>query len=52
MKIFKLMLASKDKAIIDFSQTLYQQKVGLLLYIAIVTRLNIAFAVFKLLKFN
>lgn len=52
IKVLELMLTPKNKAIIDFSWTLYQQKISLLFYAAIAIRLDIVFAIFKLLRFN
>ena len=47
-----LLLSAKEKQPTDASRTLYQQKIGLLLYAEIATRPNITFAVSKLLRFN
>lgn len=45
IEIPKLPPIDKDEIISDSSRTLYQTKVGLLLFVAIATRLNIAFVV-------
>ena len=52
MEVLELLPAPKDEAITDFSRTLYQRKVGSLLYAAIATRPDIAFAVSRLSRFN
>lgn len=52
MDIMELLSLPKDKKVTDASQTLYQQKVGSLLFAAIASRLNIAFAVSWLSQFN
>ena len=48
----ELLSIDKDKIVSDFFKTLYEQKVGLLLFAAISTRPNIAFAILRLSKFN
>ena len=45
MEVLKLLAAPEDEAITDFSQTLYQRKIDSLLFAAIATRPDIAFAV-------
>ena len=52
MEILKLLAALNNKDITDASQTLYQQKVGLLFFVAIATRPDIAFAISRFLRFN
>ena len=52
MKIPKRHLIEKDEIISDASKTLYQCKVGSLLFAAIVTRPDIAFAICCLSRFN
>lgn len=52
MEVLELLPASKDEIITDLSRTLYQQKVGSLLYATIATRPDIAFAVSQLSRFN
>ena len=47
-----LLPLSDKKEISDASRTLYQRKVGSLLFAAIAMRPDIAFAVFRLLRFN
>ena len=42
----------KDEIISDSFRMLYQRKVGILLFAAIATRPDIAFAIFRLSKFN
>lgn len=48
MDITELLSFLDKKKVTDNSRTLYQQKIGSLLFVAIATRLNIAFIVFKL----
>ena len=52
IKIPELHPIEKDKIISDSFRTLYQHKVGLLLFAAIATRSNIAFAISRLFRFN
>ena len=52
MNVAKLLPLSDKKEVSDAFRTLYQQKVGSLLFAAIVTRPDIAFAVSRLLRFN
>ena len=52
MDVAELLPLSDDKIIIDFSRTLYQRKMGSLLFAAIATHLDIAFAALRLSMFN
>ncbi len=52
MEILELLAVPDNEDITDTSRTLYQQKVGLRFFAAIVTRLDIAFAVSPFLRFN
>ena len=52
MEIFELLAVPDNEDITDASRTLYQQKVGSLLFAAIATRPDIAFAVSRLSRFN
>lgn len=53
IKISELYYIKKNKIIIfDFFKILYQYKIGLFLFAAIATRLNIAFVIFCLSRFN
>ncbi len=52
MEILELLAVSDNEDITDLSQTLYQQKVGSLLFAAIAIRPNLAFAVLRLSRFN
>ncbi len=52
MEILELLAVPDNKDITDASQTLYQRKVGSLLFAAIATRPDIAFAVSRLSQFN
>ncbi len=52
MEILELLAVSDSEDITDVSQTLYQQKIGSLLFAAIAIRPDIAFAVSQLLRFN
>lgn len=53
MDIAELLPFSEDKEVVyDASRTLYQRKVGSLLFVAIVTRPDIAFAVSQLSRFS
>lgn len=52
IKIFKLLADPNNENITDALQTLYLQKVGLLLFAKFATRLDIAFIVSGLLQFN
>ena len=52
IEISELYYVEKDKIVSDSSKTLYQCKVGSLLFAAIATRPDIAFAVFRLSRFN
>ncbi len=52
MEILELLAVPENEDITDASQTLYQQKVGLLLFPAIATRPDRAFAVSRLSRFN
>ena len=50
--IIELLPFSEKEEVFDISKTFYQQNVGSLLFAAIATRLDIAFAVSKLSRFN
>ena len=52
IEIPKLLPPDKDEIVSDSFRTLYQQKVGSLLFAAIATRPDIAFAVSRLSRFN
>lgn len=52
METIELLPIKEDKKITNLSQTLYQRKVGSPLFAAIATRLDIAFAVSRLARFN
>lgn len=52
MEITGLLAALEDEDVTALSRILYQQKVGSLLFAAIATRLEIAFAVSRLMRFN
>ena len=52
MEILELLAAPDNEDITDASRTLYQRKVGSLLFAAIATRPDIAFAVSRLSRFN
>ena len=52
MDTVELLPLSDDEEVSDASRTLYQQKVGSLLFAAIATRPDIAFAVSRLSRFN
>ncbi len=52
MEILELLAILDNEDIMDASRTQYQQKVGSLLFAAIATRSDIAFAVSQLLRFN
>ncbi len=52
MEILELLAIPDNEDITDASQTLYQQKVRSLIFAAIATRLDIAFAVSRFLQFN
>ena len=52
IEIFELLAAPDNEDITDVSQTLYQQKVGLLLFASIATQPEIAFAVSRFSQFN
>ncbi len=52
MEILELLAIPDNKDITDASRTLYQRKVGSLLFAAIATRPDIAFAVSQLSRFN
>ena len=52
MDIAELLPLSEDEEVSDASRTLYQRKVGSLLFAAIATRPDIAFAVSRLSRFN
>ena len=52
MEILELLAVPDNEDITDASQTLYQRKVGSLLFAAIATRPDIAFAVSRLSRFN
>lgn len=52
MEVLELLAVPENEIIMDASRILYQQKVGSLLYAAITTRLDIAFAVSKFSRFN
>lgn len=52
MDITELKPPSNDEEVSDALRTLYQQKVGSLLFVAIATRPDIAFAVSRLSRFN
>ena len=52
MEILELLAVPDNEDITDASRTLYQQKVGSLLFAAIATRPDIAFAVSRLSRFN
>ena len=52
MEIRELLAAHEDEETTDSSRTLYQRKVGSLLFAAIATRPDIAFAVSRLSRFN
>ena len=52
MEILELLAVSDNEDITDLSQTLYQQKVGSLLFAAIAIKPNLAFAVLRLFRFN
>ncbi len=52
MEILELLAVPDNGDITDASQTLYQQKVGSLLFASIATRPDIAFAVSWLSRFN
>ena len=52
IEIPELLPIDKDEIVSDSSRTLYQQKIGSLLFAAIATRPDIAFAVLRLSRFN
>ena len=52
MEILELLAVPDNEDITDASRTLYQRKVGSLLFAAIATRPDIAFAVLRLSRFN
>lgn len=51
IEISKLLPIDKNETVFN-SKTLYQQKIDLLLFAVIATRLDIAFAVLQLFQFN
>jgi hypothetical protein len=52
MDIKELLPLPEDFEVLEADRTLYQQKIGSILYVAISTRLDIAFAVVRLLRHN
>ena len=52
IEILELLAAPDNENIMNESQTMYQQKVGLLLFAAIATQPDIVFAVLRLLQFD
>lgn len=52
MEVLELLAAPEDEVITDATRTLYQRKVGSLLFAAIATRPDIVFAVSRLSRFN
>lgn len=52
IEISELYLIEKDKILSNFSKMLYQYKIGLFLFVAIVIRSDIAFIIFHLSRFN
>ncbi len=52
IEILELLAVPDNEDITDASRTLYQRKVGLLLFAVIATRPDIAFAVSRFLRFN